>query len=174
MQTQTTQKIVKLFSRTETRHIDIDRHGFREMQKFTNGQIEGDGTIDLNPDFQRDFVWLPEQQTAFMEHLLIGGFVPPVIVHAKDWFHYPLKNPLVMVDGKQRWTTVWNFFHNQVKAFGYNYSEFSHDDLRDCRLTLNIIDAGTHKNCIELFIRLNTCGTIVPESVIEAAKKLLI
>ena len=35
--------------------------------------LQGGGTIDLDPDFQRPHVWTDAQQEAFIEHVLRGG-----------------------------------------------------------------------------------------------------
>src|SRR3712207_4241101 len=36
------------------------------------------GELDLNPDYQRNVVWNPEKQIAFIESLLMSIIVPPL------------------------------------------------------------------------------------------------
>lgn len=64
--------------------------------------------IIINPDFQRLFRWDNEQQTRFIESLLLGIPIPPIFVaeisNGKDAGKWEL------VDGLQRISTVLSFF----------------------------------------------------------------
>jgi len=67
------------------------------------------GTIKLNPDFQRDFVWQTERQSRLIESILMR--IPlPVLYVAED-----AEGKLVVVDGQQRLTTLRNFGTGELK-----------------------------------------------------------
>lgn len=63
--------------------------------------------IDLNPDFQRHFVWLKKQKSRLIESILLG--IPlPVFYFAEE------KNgTYIVVDGLQRLSTIRDFLSNE-------------------------------------------------------------
>ena len=60
--------------------------------------------IIINPDFQRLFRWDSDQQTRFVESLLLGIPIPPIFVAENDEGKWEL------VDGLQRTSTILSFF----------------------------------------------------------------
>lgn len=73
------------------------------------------GELDLNPDYQRNVVWNPEKQIAFIESLLMSIIVPPLY-----FVEIPGKGPLMptkyeVVDGKQRLNAINNFLKSEFK-----------------------------------------------------------
>jgi len=61
--------------------------------------------IIIDPDFQRLFRWKEEQQTKFIESLLLGIPIPPIFVA-----ELPENGKWELVDGLQRISTVLSFF----------------------------------------------------------------
>ncbi len=67
-----------------------------------------DGTLFITPEYQRAFRWKVDQQTKFIESILLGIPVPPIFV-AED----TKKDQQVrweLVDGLQRMSTIFSFF----------------------------------------------------------------
>jgi uncharacterized protein DUF262 len=62
-----------------------------------------DGTIDLAPDFQRDYVWKERQRTLLIESILLGIPLPAF------YFNASADNSYQVVDGVQRLSTVRDF-----------------------------------------------------------------
>jgi hypothetical protein len=63
--------------------------------------------IDLNPDFQRHFVWNMQQKSRLIESILIG--IPlPVFYFSQDY-----DGVFYVVDGLQRLATIWDFMNNK-------------------------------------------------------------
>lgn len=61
--------------------------------------------IDLNPDFQRRDAWSPNKKSKFIESLILGLPVPPIILaERKD-----KKNSFLVIDGKQRLLSIMQF-----------------------------------------------------------------
>lgn len=63
-----------------------------------------DGDIIIKPAFQRYFRWDEEQQTRFVESILLGIPIPPIFVAADG------KGVWELVDGLQRVSTMISFF----------------------------------------------------------------
>ena len=59
-------------------------------------------TIDFKPYYQRKYVWNNEKASYFIESLLLGTEIPPLI-----FFHN--NNHVEVIDGRQRYETIKNF-----------------------------------------------------------------
>lgn len=77
-----------------------------DMLNFSVGEIVNlykDKEIDLEPAFQRLFRWSTEQQTKFIESLLLGYPVPAIFVYQKE------NGIWEVIDGVQRISSILNF-----------------------------------------------------------------
>lgn len=139
--------------------------------------------LDLNPEFQRGYVWTETQKERYVEFLLRGGQSSRDIL-----FNYPLWNPrfyqeksndpllnrMVIVDGKQRLSAVMGFMRNEVRAFGAFLSEFT-GTLRCINyLTFHINELTTRADILEWYLQLNSGGTVHSESELEKVRQLLV
>jgi uncharacterized protein with ParB-like and HNH nuclease domain len=59
-------------------------------------------TIDFTPYYQRNYVWDDIKATFFIESILLGVEIPPLILFAP----FNDKKRLEMVDGRQRFETL--------------------------------------------------------------------
>jgi uncharacterized protein with ParB-like and HNH nuclease domain len=136
----------------------------------------------VDPEYQRLFRWSNEQQTRFIESLLLGIPIPPIFVAEDEYGKWEL------VDGVQRISTVLSFF-GLLKAFpkknkwtltegdfvhslkGYNIENLP------MKLNLNLKRAACRIEIInwnskidmryELFKRLNTGGSPLTDQEIR-------
>jgi uncharacterized protein with ParB-like and HNH nuclease domain len=62
-------------------------------------------TIDYEAPYQRNYVWNEEKASFFIESILLGVEIPPLIlfIHAQD------KKTLEVIDGRQRYETIEKF-----------------------------------------------------------------
>ncbi|WP_243349590.1 DUF262 domain-containing protein [Parabacteroides sp. FAFU027] len=121
------------------------------------------------PDFQRKYVWKPEQQCLFIESILLNFPLPPLYIN-KD------KNGKYMVvDGRQRITTLRRYLKNEfrldgLKAIpsvnGKNFTElieFNSDyqtKIEDKKLLVYLIQPSVPLEMVyDIFNRINTGGT---------------
>lgn len=61
------------------------------------------------PDYQRNFVWKPDQQSKFIESLLLGVPITPILFAEDDNLHYEI------IDGSQRVRTIIAFIDNGLR-----------------------------------------------------------
>lgn len=80
--------------------ISIDTKGM-PMETFLRRLTQG--TIDLNPDFQRKEVWNPQKKSQLIESLMLKIPIPMFYVSADE------KSNLTVVDGLQRLSTIRDF-----------------------------------------------------------------
>ncbi len=119
------------------------------------------GRFVLDPDFQREFVWDEKKQSRLVESILMR--IPlPVFYVAED-----AQGRLVVVDGRQRLTTLKLFLSGELKLSLEDRQElsgkhFADLDVRlqnrvaDCQLLFYIIDHAVPERArLDIFERVN-------------------
>lgn len=131
--------------------------------------------LQLNPDFQRGYVWNQEQQIAYIEFLLKGGKTARTI-----YFNHPewmgnWQGEFVCVDGLQRITAIQKFINNEIPAFGYFINDYEDKRilLRKIDVIINVNNLKTRKEVLQWYIEFNSGGTVHTEEEINRVKKLL-
>lgn len=133
--------------------------------------------IKLDPDFQRHTVWTPKQQSELIESILMGIPLPLIYVKEDD------KGVYIIVDGRQRLTTLFQFMSHEFSLQNLNvlrdlngayFSETTKNGtkfdkyltqaqqskIEDCPLTLHVIKPPTQDRVtFDLFDRVNRGGT---------------
>lgn len=109
----------------------------------------GDGEIYWDSDVQRAFAWQPEQQSRFIESLLLRIPIPVFYVAADENYNWSV------VDGVQRLSAIYNFvtgefFLNRLEYFvrfdGKHYYDLPRPMQRrigETQLVLHIVEVGT-------------------------------
>ena len=135
--------------RTETRTVfDVVR------------RMDG-GSFVMDPDFQRDFIWLEDKQSKLIESVLMR--IPlPVFYLAEDE-----DGRMIVVDGLQRLSTFQRFFKNELRLKLPDQEELHkrrfeelppklQNRVEDCNLVLYIIDAKVPERArLDIFERVN-------------------
>lgn len=122
--------------------------------------------LDLTPPFQRELVWSVHQKCELIESIIMGIPIPVFYVRENADGVY------VVVDGKQRLTTLFDFINGKfaldklsiLKEYrGRHFADLSPLDqnkIEDCSLNLNVIKAPTSDRVMfDLFDRVNRGGT---------------
>ena len=61
-----------------------------------------------DPDYQRNYVWDDEKATYFIESILLGTEIPPII-------YFRNGEKIEIIDGRQRYQTILRFIQDQFK-----------------------------------------------------------
>lgn len=152
----------------------ITEHEIREypvsviVEKFTNG-LETDEAELFIPDYQREFIWTEEQQSRFIESLLLNLPIPYLFVADTNEND---DGRIEIVDGSQRVRTLVRFLRGELKldklekipsANGLYFTDFPKSrQLRFNRKTLRMIELteqADEEARREIFDRLNSGGT---------------
>ncbi len=116
----------------------------------------------LDPDFQRDFVWKEDKQSRLIESILMRIPLPVFYVAENS------DGRLVVVDGRQRITTISRFIKNELvlklpdrkELNGKTFRELEErlkDRIEECSLVLYIIDQKTPERArLDIFERVNS------------------
>jgi hypothetical protein len=119
------------------------------------------GSVIMNPEFQRDFVWDREKQGRLIESVLMR--IPlPVFYFAEN-----KKGQIIVVDGLQRLSTLQAFLKGEERLTlpeqptlnGKSFDELSvklQNRIEDCQLQLYIIDSKVPERAkLDIFERVN-------------------
>ena len=115
----------------------------------------------MNPDFQRDFIWLDDKQSKLIESVIMR--IPlPVFYMAEDD-----EGRMVVVDGLQRLSTFQRFIKNKLRLqlpgrIELHRKRFSdlpskiQNRVEDCNLIFYIIDSKVPERArLDIFARVN-------------------
>jgi len=131
--------------------------------------------VDFNPNYQRDLVWNMEQKLSLMDSIFnnveIGKFT--FIRHdysADRIFHYEI------LDGKQRLSTICEFYEDRFAWRGKKFSELCAEDARHFTgfpVIQGEVGEITEQQIYKLFVKMNTSGTPVSQEHLDKIKSLI-
>ncbi|HEA29568.1 MAG TPA: DUF262 domain-containing protein [Leeuwenhoekiella sp.] len=76
--------------------------------------------IDLNPSYQRNFIWSTKDQSELVDTILKGFPLPSFFIYIKP------SGEFEMVDGQQRTTTIYNFVKGKINSTNeFNKTNFA-------------------------------------------------
>jgi len=142
--------------------IDIkeDPHSvFQFIRKYDSGKLI------IDPDFQRNVVWKPEQKSRFIESIILNFPLPPIYVNQS------VDGDFIIIDGLQRTTAMYDFYKNKYplvglealpKLNGKYFEDLSElkTKIEDKKLLLYILKPSVPLKVVyDLFNRINTGGT---------------
>ncbi|KAF2005211.1 hypothetical protein P154DRAFT_518746 [Amniculicola lignicola CBS 123094] len=80
-----------------------------------------DGSIDVDPEYQREVVWTGDRMTGLINSLMENYYIPPIILNKKviPTGGGASRTLLVCVDGKQRLSSVRAFVQGLVHCHDY-------------------------------------------------------
>ena len=130
--------------------------------------------VEMNVEYQREHVWTKKDKTdlikSIFDNIDIGKFV---FIRRNDGYNGKYYE---ILDGKQRLTTIMEFYEDRFKYNGHYFSELSFLDQH--KFTGHMVSYGNLENpnkeaIFESFIKLNTCGRPMASKHIKHVQKLL-
>jgi len=109
-----------------------------------------DGKLNLNPPYQRKFIWSLKDQQTLIQSILKGYAIPNIFLfECQDGF-------FEMVDGQQRTRTILGFIENQFKSVdGTSYDQIEDKtSLNQYIIPITIIEEIENDESIEEFYSL--------------------
>lgn len=130
--------------------------------------------LEINPDFQRGYVWTDKQKIEYIEYIIKGGTSGKHLYFNQPGWQGKLHDNMVLVDGKQRLTTVIAFMNNEIPIFGGNYYKDYTDYLPShCEFKISVNNLSSKKDVIEWYLSMNTGGSIHTPTDLLPAYNLL-
>ena len=131
--------------------------------------------VDMNPFYQRDYVWDDQDKEALLDsifnHIEIGKFA---FIHRDD---YVDNIGFEILDGKQRLSTLLDFYENRLAYRGVYYNDLSFKDrmtFLNADVTIGETENLSMEQIYEYFYKLNRCGKVMDESHLEKIREQLV
>lgn len=144
--------------------IDKDQYSVFEMKRKFDKE-----KICMDPSFQRNFVWSEQQKSELIESVIMGIPLPLLYLAESQ------QGELIVVDGRQRLTTFFDFLDNKFKLSklrimrqlnGKNFAALEKEyanyasTIEDYQLVVQIIKYPTPDRVrFDIFDRVNRGGT---------------
>ena len=92
-------------------------------------------SINLRPPYQRNFIWTPKDQRLLIDSIHKGYPLPNFFILKNEDGKYE------MVDGQQRATTIYKYYHNEFKDNQKKFfNDYNSESFLDYRL--NVVEIG--------------------------------
>lgn len=177
----------RVVSWTEIRPMTVGVTNFAENQDvrlyYNNSHIESlihkhyHFGIDFNPDYQRGYVWDQKDKELLLDSIFknidIGKFV---FIHLSDdeWRERGLSYEIL--DGKQRLSTLIEFYENKLSYKGKYYNDLSAADRRVFKnhMVSEAEVRNTDKQTVlKYFLMLNRTGKVMDEAHLNEVEQML-
>lgn len=142
-------------------------------------RLSEDYGLDMDPDFQRGYVWSEEQQIKYCGWIMIGGFSgKDIFMNSPDWMGLKAQpSPLVLIDGKQRINAVLSFLNNKIKVFDNYINEFEDKKLLlgslDLGFRVHINNLSNREEILKWYLSMNEGGTVHTEDDLNRVRNLI-
>lgn len=150
-------------------HVNVSWKYFTE---WIGDKNDDSLTCDMEPFYQRDYIWTTEQKIAYVEYQLKGGFSGrDIFWNCPTWMNFKKTGNIIqLVDGKQRINAVTEFLNDKIPAFGIKYSEFE-DKMHplDPSFIFHVNNLQTEREVVEWYVGMNTGGSIHTEKDLKPA-----
>jgi len=130
--------------------------------------------VDFNPQYQRDLVWSMEKKLSLIdsifENVEIGKFTFIKHDYSRKPFYYEI------LDGKQRLSTILEFYEDRFAWRGKKFSELCFEDAHHFTgfpVIQGEVSELTEQQIYKLFIKMNTSGTPVSQEHLDKIKSLI-
>ena len=130
--------------------------------------------VDMEVPYQREHVWKKKNKIELIDSIFNNIDIGKFVFIQRD---YGFDGSLFeILDGKQRLTTLNDFYEDRFKYNGFYYSELSYLDkykFLNHNISYGYLVNPDKEGIFKTFIKLNTCGKPMANKHINHVKKLL-
>lgn len=128
--------------------------------------------VEMNPPYQRGYVWDDEDKESLLDSIFTGIEIGKFAFITKDWTH---EKHLEILDGKQRLSTLLDFYENRLAYKGKYFNDLSPRDRHtflDTNITVGEASDLTPQQIYTYFYKLNKCGKVMDEEHLNEIKAM--
>lgn len=133
--------------------------------------------VDFDPPYQRGLVWNDEQKTSLLDSIFNNIEIGKFTFNELDFDKADITKLYQIIDGKQRLTTICEFYEGRFAYRGKLYHELSWYDRYHFE-NFNVVQAemrnATEQQILKLFVKLNTSGTPMDAKHLEKVKSMIV
>lgn len=133
--------------------------------------------IDFDPDYQRGYVWTQEDKELLLDSIFknidIGKFV---FIRLSDFEWMKRNFGYEILDGKQRLSTLIEFYENKLAYKGKYYNDLSDRDkwaFKNHIVSVAEVDETDKKTVLKYFLMLNRTGKAMEETHLKVVEDML-
>ena len=134
--------------------------------------------LNLEPDFQRAHVWDLDKRVKYVEFLLKGGKSNPIYFNCEGWMGHGKEGEFVIVDGKQRLTSILMFLNNEFPVFkemdsdgiGYYAREF---DMIPNDVEFIVNDLPNRELVLKWYLQMNEGNVAHTKEELDKVRQML-
>lgn len=133
--------------------------------------------VDMQPDYQRGYVWEQSDKELLIDSIFnnidIGKFV---FIQLDDKKWRETGKEYEILDGKQRLSTIIEFYENRFPYKGEYYNDLSIKDKRifgDHHISVGEIQEADKKIILKYFLMLNRTGKSMEQSQLDKVEQML-
>lgn len=133
--------------------------------------------VDFNPDYQRGYVWEQEDKELLLDSIFknidIGKFVF-IRLSDDEWMERNLGYEIL--DGKQRLSTLIEFYENKLTYKGKYFNDLSGKDkavFRNHMVSVAEVNETDKKTVLKYFLMLNRTGKAMDQSHLNEVEQML-
>ena len=177
----------RVASWTEVRPLGSGDTEFAENQDvrlyFNNSHIESlihkhyHFGVDFNPDYQRGYVWTQEDKELLLDSVFknidIGKFV---FIRLSDAEWMERNFGYEILDGKQRLSTLIEFYENKLAYKGKYFNDLSGKDkgvFKSHTVSVAEVNETDKKTVLKYFLMLNRTGKAMDKTHLKAIEDML-
>ncbi|MDP1762365.1 MAG: DUF262 domain-containing protein [Sediminibacterium sp.] len=132
-------------------------YSFKEFTIHQLVELIDKSQIDLNPSYQRNFIWSPDDQKSLIDTILLGYPLPNFFVYHDKGGAYE------MVDGQQRSKTIFRFVKGLItssrKTGNLKFENSAAAEILKYRLPFIVIENLTGKDSLrDFYVLINKKG----------------
>jgi hypothetical protein len=132
------------------------------------------GGLDLNPDYQRDIVWTMEDKIALIDSIFDNVDIGKFVIARRKWTHDG--ELYEIIDGKQRFTTLMEFYESRWTWRGQYYHQLSYRDqghFDNYSVSEAQIEEASKEHILKIFLKLNTTGHALEHAHLDRVRRML-
>jgi len=134
--------------------------------------------LDFDAEYQRDYVWSLQDKQNLIDSILNNIEIGKFLLIRREWKEKIKKNNKMyeILDGKQRISTIMEFYESRFQYKGKYFHELSFIDKNkfyDHHITYMEGENLNEQDRIKLFIRVNTTGKVMDVEHLNNVRKLL-
>ena len=128
--------------------------------------------FDIEPEYQRGLVWTLEDKVALIDSIFNSVDIGKFTFINPDY----IMDKTEVLDGKQRLTTILEYYEDRFKYKGYTFSDLSQKDqihFESYSIAWGESSNLTQEQKLRYFIKLNTTGKEMDKSHLDKVKNML-
>lgn len=161
----------------ETAHVRRDIYPLNFSQRDIDGLVHMtyQAGVDLNPEYQRGLVWENKDKENLIESIFNYVDIGKFVMFRKD-FKTNDNTLYEIIDGKQRLTTLVEFYEDRFTYKGKLFSQLNPSDQRhilNYPVSVAFLERVDKNVILNTFVRLNTGGKPQDPTHIEKVRKMI-